>query len=118
MIEFIIICSLAFYGWGVTKSEDMIFENTSVTLDKWFGLYEDGFGNDKGIIPKWLRILRRPLYSCPICMPSIWGSAAYWIINCNAASPWYSLVTFWLLSIFAMSGLVYILISQFPIEYD
>jgi len=107
---------MAFYGWAVTKSKDMIFENLAETLDNWFGIYEDGYGNGKGIAPYWLRFLRRPLYSCSICMPSIWGSAAYWLTYYDNANPVSFLILMWFLSIFAMSGLVYILISQFPVE--
>lgn len=118
MIEFIIICSLAFYGAAVTQCEGMIFYNVSKKLDKWFeaevflSFYK--YGKLQYKRSAFVRSLQYPLYACPKCMPSIWGSAAYWITYYDNSHPIGYLVLMWILSVLAMAGVVNILMYQFP----
>lgn len=120
MIEFILICSLAFYGFKVAQGEGMIFHSMSEKLTLWF---EDGYPytrrNTLTYIykrPIFIRSLRLPLYDCPKCMPSIWGTVAYWISYYDTTNPLYYLIAMWLLCIFAMVGAVNILMYQFPFD--
>jgi hypothetical protein len=107
MIEFIIICSLAFYGSKVAQGNGMILYSMSFTLARWFDRKN-----------RFIRLFQYPLYDCPICMPSIWGTIAYWLNIYTERSPTGHDLLLWPLSIFSMSAVVYILMFQFPIDND
>jgi hypothetical protein len=108
MIEFIFICSLAIYGLHVAMQPGMIFHR----LHSFLGyIFELKYGN----IP-FFRVIRKPLYSCPMCMPSIWGSLAYWITYYGQSHNMLNFLFFWPICILAMSGIIYALIFQFPLD--
>lgn len=118
MIQFIVICALAFYGSKVTWLEGMLFENMKKRLDLFFG-YTEKIGEYTPLSArKWWYGFRKPLYACPMCMPSIWGTISYWVNFWDNNNPIYYLLFMWVLSVFAMTATVYVLMSQFPIEDD
>lgn len=94
MIEPIIITALALYAAGVLQSEGMLLQ----PLRKWL--------NGKGIPV----FLAKPLYACPPCMASIWGSIVWFFVGVDFFS------VDWPLFVFSVCGLTYILIYNFP--YD
>lgn len=99
MIKFLILVSLALYGSKVLWQEGMILEKPKKWLDSVFGK----------------ALIRKPLYACPPCMASIWGSAAYWINFYDGNPIWY-ILAMWPLTVIAISGIVWILLYQFPFD--
>src|SRR5688572_7238366 len=59
----------------------------------WEGMIFDGIKNFN--IPGWIR---KPLYSCPICMTPWWGTLLYWIF-------FHGSLCGWLLTVGAASGI-------------
>lgn len=96
MLKLILITALALYGSKVLWLEGMIFEKPKLWLDKVFG--------DS--------MIRKPLYACPACMASVWGSVIYWW---SVEYSHYALF-FWPVFCISVCGMVWILMYQFP--YD
>lgn len=93
LLVHIIILSLALYGTKVTWQEGMIFEKPKLWLDKLFGE----------------AMIRKPLYACPACMPSIWGTLYFWL--CTGFT-W----NMWPVFVLACCGTTWILMYQFPFD--
>ena len=89
MIEHIIISSLCIIGLHVAMWEGMILYRVRLFLDK---------------LTESARIVRKPLYGCPPCMASLWGSVIWFALG-NSME--------WRLVLFvnAVAGLNYIIIS-------
>lgn len=109
IIELIFITSLFCFGFNYVTSYIPEFDYISgqnpkeVTPTKekellWFIRF---YGN------KYLPIyIQKPLYSCPMCMASIWGSVFYWGSVLNTEQVINSLILIkWLAVVVAISGL-------------
>lgn len=95
---------MALYGTKVLFLPGMIFEGVKKWLDWWF--IERGNALT--------RKLSKPLYACPPCMSSIWGSLIYWW---SQGFTWNAdRVVFWLLFIMAACAGTWILLYQFPLD--
>lgn len=94
----ILLLSLALYGSKVTWQEGMIFEKPKLWLDEFWG--------------DWL--IRKPLYACPACMPSIWGSVYYWIAAVDKIGP--TEFFYWPVFVLATCGVTWVLMYQFPFD--
>lgn len=113
LLILIVITSIALYGSKVTWQEGMVFEKPKKWLDwqfwekmerpaEWGGSY-----NKKRHL--WGKYLSKPLYACPACMASVWGSIIYihymhWSV--------FGLIFFDV----AVCGLTWILMWQFPFD--
>lgn len=111
MLELIIIVALACYGSKVTWQEGMIFQNLKQKLDDWIEFRYCMRYPKKSFF----HLIRKPLYACPACMPSIWGSIAYWAMNYCTEHIVISIIL-WPFSIFAMSAVAWLLMYQFPFD--
>jgi hypothetical protein len=96
MLELIIIGSLCVLGLYAAMSEGMVL----APLRLFFELITDN---------KILRYLRPALYECPICMASIWGTAAWLIMGMSFTS-------LWVLYIFGVAGFNYVMINMMDNE--
>src|SRR4051812_45294702 len=91
MIEKIAIGSLCVMGMYAAMGEGMILSSLRLFLE----LITDN---------KILRYLRPPLYECPICMASIWGTIAWLIMGM-------SFTGLWVLYVFGVAGFNYVIIN-------
>ncbi len=94
MIETIIITGLSLYALGLMQAEGMLLHGVRVWLDK-------------KRIPSFLR---KPLYKCPPCMASIWGSVVWGFFSISFFTPG------WPLFCLSVCSVSYILIYLFPYE--
>lgn len=110
MIELIAITALALYGTKVTWQEGMIFEQPKLWLDSVFQVpYEEA--EKPTAWQRTMYYLSKPLYACPACMVSIWGTLIY---HFSVSSTWSipSYITF----LFSTCGLTWIFLTQFPFD--
>lgn len=116
LLALIVITSLALYGSKVTWQEGMIFEKPKLWLDGLFlyrviNLDESYPYPDYKKTRTFWRYLSKPLYACPACMPSIWGSITYSINMCDTWN-----IGEMVLFDFATCGLTWVLMWQFPFD--
>jgi hypothetical protein len=84
MLEFILINSLVIWGIFAATRDGMIFNLESLPLPNW---------------------LSYPLYECPVCMSSVWGSVGFYMMGDNI---W--LMPIWILAIAGLNYLILMLI--------
>lgn len=89
MLEMIVISSLFIIGLHVAMWEGMILYRVRLFLDK---------------LTESARIVRKPLYGCPPCMASVWGTVLWFAFG-------HGIEWKWLLFVVAVSGLNYFIIS-------
>lgn len=94
MIELIAITSLALYATGVLQQEGMLL----YPIRQWL---------DKRNLPY---LIAKPLYLCPPCMASIWGSLVWFFV------PGQVFCIGWPLFCLAVCGFTYLLIHNFPFD--
>ncbi len=108
LIQLIIITSLFCFGFNYVVTYIPMFEyqagrNSTEIIPKerevlWFIRF---YGNR--YLPVWIQ---KPLYSCPMCMASIWGSIFYWgsVLNTDQIINSLTLIK-WVAVVVAVSGL-------------
>lgn len=95
---------LALYGTKVLFQPGMILEGPKNWLDMWFIERGNAF----------TRKLSKPLYACPPCMSSIWGSLVYWWGN---SFTWNTdTLFFWPVFVLSACAGTWILLYQFPFD--
>lgn len=122
LLILIVITSIALYGSKVTWQEGMI----AVPVKRWLDVHLSGYIMKCELFPEHGvhytqqkecrryrigRYLSKPLYACPACMASIWGSIIY---SLNMSSTWN--IGEMVLFDFATCGLTWILMWQFPFD--
>lgn len=114
LLVLIVITSIALYGSKVTWQEGMIFEKPKKLFD-WllFKFIEDvGPPNFAERIQARIgRYLSKPLYACPACMVSVWGSMVYYF--CVSST---NHIVNYPVFLLATCGLTWILMWQFPFD--
>lgn len=96
MISLITITALALYATGPLQEPGMLLH----PLRRWL--------NARRISS----YISKPLYGCPPCMASVWGSLVWFFFGIDFLS------IQWPLFVLATSGLTYLLIYNFPYHDD
>jgi len=96
MIELIVVTAFFLYGTKVLWQPGMILEKPKLYLDTIIG---EGF-------------FRKPLYACPACMASIWGTTAWVLFRPVSWDAWAG----WPVFCVAVCGLTWVLLTQFPFD--
>lgn len=102
--------SLFIWGLSFCFDEGMIFHG----LHKWFigwDRIEKVPGKSRERIPIWIQ---KPLYSCPICMASVWGSMGYTMGTYFLFGWSAQLLILWPIYCFALAGLNGIIYNLYP----
>lgn len=92
MLTLTVITSLALYALGMLQQENMLLHPIRKRLDRIK-------------LPYWLT---SPLYSCPPCMSSIWGSGVWFL---SVPDP---LCFDWPIFVLSTSAVTYLIIYNFP----
>lgn len=71
MILYVILLSLAIWGIAALFTDGMVLEKLG---DKLIGDKKDpvAYANSSWLNRKW----HKPIFTCPVCMPSVWGLIA------------------------------------------
>lgn len=109
----IVANSLFIHGFSACFADGMIFGGIAKWIEGW-----DKSGNiqvkKRARIPKWLQ---KPLYACPTCMASIWGTVGYFVgvIALQDVLPLsWAVIAFWPVYVVCLAGLNSVIIGLYP----
>jgi hypothetical protein len=106
---FVTFVGINFNSGGMVEK---IFLQTFVVFAVWASMWETMiFSFVRDFFLTWPDKIQKPIFECPICMQSVYGSAFYWIY-------WGNSVKEYIVVMIACVGLSAILVKLFPPEKE